>query len=1449
MQCPACGNENREEARFCDSCGAVLEPAEAAAPSAPSPQPAEALPDAVGEGRYAIKEFLGQGGRKRVYLADDREEGREVAVAIYETEGMDEAVLARARREAQAMKRLGDCPQIVTVYDSGEQDGTPYIVSQYMPGGDVGQLLDATPGRCLPPDRALEIAENVAQALEHAHARSIVHRDIKPANVWLGEDGTARLGDFGLATTGGRGRGAMEGVLVGTVAYLPPEQALGRAAEPRSDLYSLGALVYELLTGQPPFPGDDAVAIISQHLNSEPVAPSQIVDSIPPGLDRLILDLLAKRPEERPESAAEFRRRLAEVREGHLDDAAEEEAPEENPLDRLARGVFVGRDRELGELRTALDDALSGRGRLLLLVGEPGIGKTRTAEELATYARVRGAKVHWGRCLEDDAAPPYFPWSRALRDYVRESDPVALAWELGSGASEIARIVPEVAEVVSDLAPAAEPDGEQARFRLFDAISSFLTGASRDRPLMLILDDLHWADEPTLLLLKFLARQLGDSGLLIVGTYRDVELGRHHPLASVLSELTEHGSRITLRGLDAEGVARYIEMASGAKASPDLAAAVHAQTEGNPFFVSEVVRLLASEGRLTGGAGHGDISIPEGVREVVGRRLDRLSKEANEVLRIGAAVGRRFPREVIERVSGREDVRALLEEAVAARLLDATSADDEAYVFSHALVRETLYEEIGSPQRIELHRRIGEELEKLYAGDVAEHLDELARHFLEAGPGGDPGKAIDYATRAGKQAFCDLAYEDAADDFGRALEVLEIQPDADARRRCELLLAQGEAQTRAGRFVAAREVLDRAADLAMELPAAELLTRAALGMSALSEVGALDERIVELLEGALDAIGDEDSPQRVHLLSALAQEMYWVDPAGRAHELSFEAVEMARRLADPRALAIALGRHYFSTVGPNTIEQQLAITDEMLELAERAGDRQLAMTAHVYRLRSLLEMGDVAGVDRELEAYARAAEELRQPNHLWHIPVLRAMRALIDGRFDEAAALAAEAREGGERAEEPLSAQFFAIQTALLLRYRGDVEPIVDGVKAFADRYPAIRAWRCALAALYTEAGRMDEARVEFENLAADGFQSIPFDAQWIGSLSLAAEACANLGDARHAPALYEMLAPYDGLTVVAGRAAACYGPVARYLGRLAATMGRTEDAARHLDGALELATRMGDRPGAAMLRQETASLLVHRDRSGDRERALQLVSASLDAAQELGMKRLVEQALALKLELQGLASVDVTTSIDSVISAVESERPDLAAHAAPDGTVTILFSDIENSTLMTERLGDERWLEVLRAHNAVFRQHLRAHRGFEVKAQGDGFMIVFPTPRQALECAIAVQREFDSRAESDAGDAIRIRMGLHAGEVIREEGDFFGKNVILAARIAAQAQGGEILVSSTLKEKAEGEAAGNGELSFDEGRELELKGLAGIHRVYRAEWDREGDPRVATPA
>jgi len=367
------------------------------------------------------------------------------------------------------MGRLGDHPHVVTVYDIGEDDGQPYIVSQYMAGGDVEGLLREAQGHRFPLERSLDIADQVCQALEHAHGHGVIHRDLKPGNVWLTSDGIAKLGDFGLAIALDRSRLTVEGMMVGTVTYMPPEQALGRPPDAHCDLYSLGCVLYEMVTGRPPFLGDDAVAIISQHINTAPVAPLWHNPEVPRALEALILRLLAKAPEERPESASTASAVAEQV--------VQEEA---NPLDRLAGGVFVGRETEMDELRASLEDALSARGRLIMLVGEPGIGKTRTADELGTYARLRKAQVLWGRCYEGEGAPAYWPWVQLIRSYVHDRDPAQLMSEMGSGAAAIAQVVSEVRERLPALPapPTLEPD--QARFRLFDSITDI--GAASENP-------------------------------------------------------------------------------------------------------------------------------------------------------------------------------------------------------------------------------------------------------------------------------------------------------------------------------------------------------------------------------------------------------------------------------------------------------------------------------------------------------------------------------------------------------------------------------------------------------------------------------------------------------------------------------------------------------------------------------------------------------------------------------------------------------------------------------------------------------------------------------------------------------------------------------------------------------------------------------------------------------
>ncbi|MGH9173907.1 MAG: AAA family ATPase, partial [Vicinamibacterales bacterium] len=495
------------------------------------------------------------------------------------------------------------------------------------------------PDHRLPLEQSLRIADQILQALAHAHGQGVIHRDLKPGNVWLTAGGVAKLGDFGLAVAIDRTRLSTRGLIVGTVSYLSPEQALGQPADAGGDLYGLGAMLYEFATGRPPFAGDDPLTVISQHINTAPVAPTWHNPYLPRPLEALILRLLEKDPARRPASAAGVRDELAAISvlagSPYRAESRQERAAT-NPLERLAGGVFVGRETELSQLRRAVDGATGGRAGIALLAGEPGIGKTTLAEEAVTYALLRGAQPLWGRCYEWEGAPAYWPWVQVIRAYLQERDPGRLRAEMGPGAAEIAQLVPDLREQLPDLPELPRMDGEQARYRLFESIAGFLRNATAQQPLLLILDDLHWADTPSLLLLQFVARELPQSRLLIVGTYRDVEIGRRHPLTATLAELSRgHATqRIALHGLASDDIARLIALSTGVEPEPGLVDAVERETEGNPFFVSEVVRLLVAEGGLgrPPGAATWSVRIPESVRDVVGRRLERLSTVCNDVL-------------------------------------------------------------------------------------------------------------------------------------------------------------------------------------------------------------------------------------------------------------------------------------------------------------------------------------------------------------------------------------------------------------------------------------------------------------------------------------------------------------------------------------------------------------------------------------------------------------------------------------------------------------------------------------------------------------------------------------------------------------------------------------------------------------------------------------------------
>src|SRR5215207_4657981 len=435
---------------------------------------------------------------------------------------------------------------------------------------------------------------------------------------------------------------------------------------------------------------------------------------------------------------------------------------------------FVGRERELTEFRTAFGDALAGRMSLFLIAGEPGIGKSRLADELTSLAQARGAKVCWGRCWEAGGAPAYWPWVQALRAYIRDGDEARIRTELEPHAADIAQMLPELHELFPDLPPAPSLDPEGARFRLFDSTASFLRAAGEAQSIVLVLDDLHAADQPSLLLLEFLARSLREARIVVVGAYRDTETGTDDALSEAVAEVRREPvtRAIRLGGLDVAEVARVIELIGSTQPSSELAAAVHRETEGNPLFVDE---------------------------------LGRVSERADEELLDPLDEAQRA-RVVVELPAGRGGLR-----------------------FSHALIRDSLYDDLGTSERLRLHRRAAEALEELYGADREPHLAELAYHSFEAAPGGDLDKAIDYARRAGGRAAELLAYEEAARLYRMALDALELKAPIDEAARCELLLALGDAQDRGGDLLGARETFARAGDVARRLDAPEQLARAALG--------------------------------------------------------------------------------------------------------------------------------------------------------------------------------------------------------------------------------------------------------------------------------------------------------------------------------------------------------------------------------------------------------------------------------------------------------------------------------------------------------------------------------------------------------------------------------------------------------------------------------------------
>jgi tetratricopeptide (TPR) repeat protein len=894
------------------------------------------------------------------------------------------------------------------------------------------------------------------------------------------------------------------------------------------------------------------------------------------------------------------------------------------------RETFVGRARELAILRAALAAAANGQGGIVLLVGEPGIGKTRTAEELAREARAAGAEVLTGRCYEGEGAPAFWPWVQVLREYASTRDAATLRAELGSSAPDVAAVCTDLRRRLPGLPAPPLLEAEQARFRFFDGVTRALQQASARRPLVILLDDLQGADEPSLLLLQFLARALRDARVLVVGGLRPRALADEHALAATLAELIREQvvERLTLTGLDVDEVALLLAQVAGEPPPPSLVVAVHARTEGSPLYVREVARALAADGGLTTDAST-PLAMPDTVRLTIARNLQARSPECRELLTLASLFGREFRTGALGRASGLDPAHLLrlLDEAEAARLVERTS-DPERRRFAHALFGETLAEALGAAPRAALHRRAAEAL----ASDprALEHAAEVAHHWFEAGPAGDPDQAVAWASRAADRALSLLAYEEAARLYGIALRALEWTAERDAEQRAELLLGLGEARKRMGNKKEAERVLLEAAALAREAGSPELLTRAALGFApavTYAEQGVPDARVVGLLEDAIAAWEGRDSGLHACALARLGL-AFMLSDARRAKETADRALSMVRRVADPASLRSVFSAwlaHHGSEYDPRP---RLTVATELVELAEKAGDLEALAVGLLWKGVHLLEAGDVAGMRREQAALCRVAAELRQPVWSWYALQTEVAMALLDGRLQDAECRIVEGLHVG-RETLPFAAVAYHVGAMMLLRmHQGRVGEFASEYRSAVAMHPS-RAALSPLVWVESERGNPVEARRILAGIVADDFAYVRNDVVWAITLCFLAEGCANLGERQSAARIYELMAPlrYGWLTWVE---AVPLGPVAHYLGLLAHALGRLDEAAELFEEALASTMRAGAPLFVARTQYENARLLRARGGPGDVERAERLLAEARATAESIGMAGLLAKIDAL---------------------------------------------------------------------------------------------------------------------------------------------------------------------------------------------------------------------------
>jgi tetratricopeptide (TPR) repeat protein len=1207
-------------------------------------------------GRYAVLKKLGEGGKGVVYKARDSVLNRVVAVKMLKGGVLGDEAYSRFLREAQAVAKLNH-PNIVSIYDIGKEDEKHFFVLEFVDGMSLRELGRTYPeGKC-DVQTVLRTGIDVCSALQYAHSQGVLHRDIKPENILITQEGIAKLMDFGLAKMVGAPSLTQEGIIVGTVAYVAPENALGKGADARSDLYSFGAVLYEMVTGKPPFPGEEPVKVIFSHIHDYPVSPSRLNPKVPQALADCIMRLLEKEPGKRYQSAADLLAVLRDVAEGFLREVYAPSAkpsmvvPSPRPL-AVKEVQLIDRVEEMSLLREAVDKAVRGEGGLIFLCGEAGIGKTRLARELGAYARLRGMRVLYGRCpalFRMDGVPPYVLWKEVIKDYLESCQPEQLYRVIGFYPGEVSKLVPEIRQKLGAFPESLSISPEHERDRLFEAVSQFVTNVSKDAPLIVVLDDLQWTDQSSLLLLHYLARGVYRAPLLLFGAYRDTDVDEIHPLQAVLTELNRERllRSVPLKRMSFDDVLEMIKRLLEQDDVPrEFCELVFEKTRGNPFFVEEVVKSLKEEGVISREADKwrikevSKIEFPKTVKSVIKARIGRLDDECQHVLTLASFVGNDFSFEALCGVTGFEEdkVLDLMDKMLKTGLVkERVIRGEDVYSFADIVIRDVVHEEVSHLRHTKLHGTVGCALEKAYAKKLDEHLGELALHFLE---GGDKEKALNYFLKAGEKAAKVYANSEAASYFQSALKLLE-EKEGELLERGHVLEMLGNIKSVVGEYDASMKYWDEALSLWKQLHEKKGVSRLHRKMANVlwNKMGNA-EKAKEHHEEALRIL--EAEPESVELAS-LYEDMAERVSMGRTGDLTEarswaeKGLELAKKLNAneviaksyaclgeilswlgdsekffeymERALKIALDNDYIDTAifAYNDLgaffekeenERSFEHYTKGFELAKKVGDVFWMSWIGIHLAETYIGMGNMS------KAMAFAEESLaldRKANNLSHLP-----RSL-----DEVGSIHQIMGEWDK------SEQYYKEAYSISQR--------IDDFQAIASVF-----W--FLGMLHIDKGEYIKAREHFEKtievLEKHGAQAYKM---WYSQGIIFADI--ELGELDKAKNTLDILQKFV-LEVWKRKLPIAFVNALR--AKLLRTQKKWEESIEYFEKSIQEFEALDARQWnmydfAKLILCEYARVYLERDKEGDKQKAHELLNQALEIFQKIGAKKDIEKVIAKK--------------------------------------------------------------------------------------------------------------------------------------------------------------------------------------------------------------------------